>query len=158
MTKILLALALVLGSAGGLMWSGGIGSAGASSAAPGLTEIAVPRSSDGHFYATAMVNGVEVRFLVDTGASGVALAPDDAKRAGVDFDPEQFELIGEGASGIVRGQFVKLRTLEVEGIKSDGIEAAVVGGTDTSLLGQTFLAELDEIVIRKDEMLLRRQR
>ncbi|MBA2466211.1 MAG: TIGR02281 family clan AA aspartic protease [Sphingomonas sp.] len=118
-------------------------------------EVALTRSGDGHFYADAKVNGVSVRFLVDTGASQTGLSTADAKRAGITVDPDEFELIGEGVSGVVRGKMVELATLDVQGFAVTDVKAAVVQGAQTSLLGQPFLETIDEIVIRKDEMLLR---
>src|SRR5687768_6327358 len=73
------------------------------------------RSPSGHFYTHAKVNGELVRFLVDTGATGVALTVEDAKRVGIKVDPSSFEVVGEGASGLVRGQLVTLDSVEVEG-------------------------------------------
>src|ERR671913_1996463 len=57
------------------------------------------RSSSGHFYTHAKVNGQLVRFLVDTGATGVALTVADAERVGIDVNPASFEIVGEGAAG-----------------------------------------------------------
>jgi aspartyl protease family protein len=158
MQKIVLALVLVVGAAIGLLWPGGRHD-GARVEAGKLqpTEVTLTRSSDGHFYTDAQVNGVTIRFLIDTGAGAIALSPQDAKRVGIAFDEGHFELIGEGASGLVRGTFVTLDSLEVIGLRSEKIQAAIVAGTNTSLLGQPFLRELDEIVIRKDQMLLRQQ-
>src|ERR1700752_678171 len=54
-------------------------------AEPGSGTISLQRSFDGHFYADAQVNGTTVHFLIDTGASGIALSSDDARRAGLMF-------------------------------------------------------------------------
>jgi uncharacterized protein (UPF0276 family) len=43
------------------------------------------KASDGHFWADGEVNGARVRFLVDTGATAVALTPADAERLGIDL-------------------------------------------------------------------------
>ena len=50
------------------------------SASGGLT---LKREPDGHFYADTLINGASIRMLVDTGASGIALSRDDARRAGI---------------------------------------------------------------------------
>lgn len=63
----------------------------------------VERAASGHFLAVAEVNQQPIRFIVDTGADTVALTLDDARTAGVPFDPSQFEVIGKGAAGYVRG-------------------------------------------------------
>ena len=148
----LLVITLVAGAALGIFWP-------THKTEPATTDIEVTlqRSSDRHFYATANVNGHDVRFLVDTGASEIALTEDDARKAGIKFDPDKYELLGEGASGFVRGQYVQLDDIRLDGIEQKGAKAAVVEGATVSLLGQPFLENIDEIVIRKGEMVLRDQ-
>lgn len=122
---------------------------------PGSGTITINRSYDGHFYADAQVNGATVRFLVDTGATGIALAADDARRAGVPFDPSQAEVVGSGASGEVLGSFVKLDRVEL-GLKSvSNTPAIILAGGDRSLLGQTFLSQFGSVEIRGNTMVLR---
>ena len=118
-------------------------------------EVSLDRSSDKHFYAEAQVNGEQIRFLVDTGASEIALTEADARKVGLTVDPEKYELIGHGASGMVRGQYVDLQSIDLGGIRESGAKAVVVQGANVSLLGQPFLENVDEIVIRKGQMLLR---
>src|SRR4029453_11500450 len=62
----------------------------------GSGTVTLERSYDGHFYADARVNGATVHFLIDTGATGIALSADDARRAGLAFDSNQAEVIGSG--------------------------------------------------------------
>jgi len=125
------------------------------SVASSAVEVTLNRSSDHHYYATASVNGHDVRFLVDTGASEIALTEDDARKIGIKFDSGKYELIGAGASGYVRGQYVNVDDIRLEGIHQGAAKAVVVEGADISLLGQPFLEKIDEIVIRKGEMTLR---
>ena len=155
MLRIGLAFVILLGLALGFMWPSGDD---AKALPAGLTEVRFAQSADGHFYADAMVNGAPVRFLVDTGSTTVALTEEDAERAGVEFDPDSFGLLGEGASGFVRGQTVTLDKVEVGAIAVTDIKAAVVENASMSLLGVPVLDQIDEIVIRKDEMVLRKQR
>jgi aspartyl protease family protein len=124
-------------------------------AATAPLEVTLDRSADKHFYANANVNGRDIRFLVDTGASETALTEEDARKAGIAIDPLQYELLGQGASGIVRGQYVELKNIELGGIHEKNAKAVVVQGATVSLLGQPFLESIDEIVIRKGEMVLR---
>ena len=148
----LLVIMLVAGAAVGIFWP----THRTEPSAPGI-EVSLQRSSDRHFYATASVNGHDVRFLVDTGASEIALTEDDARKVGIKFDPDRYELLGEGASGFVRGQYVNLDTIQIDGLHEKGVKAVVVEGAAVSLLGQPFLENIDEIVIRKGEMVLRDQ-
>jgi aspartyl protease family protein len=151
----LLVITLVAGASVGIFWP--THKPQPASAAIVAPEVTLQRSSDHHFYATADVNGHEVRFLVDTGASEIALTEEDARKAGIKFDPSKYELLGSGASGYVRGQYVQLDKIDLEGIHQTDAKAVVVEGADISLLGQPFLENVDEIVIRKGEMVLREQ-
>ena len=141
------------GAALGVFWP--LSKEKAPSAAPAALEVTLERNSDRHFYADAIVNGKPVRFLVDTGASEIALTEEDAKKVGIAVDPSKYELLGQGASGIVRGQYIELDKIEVGGISESTTKAVVVQGANVSLLGQPFLENLDEIVIRKSEMTLK---
>ena len=153
MQKLALIAMILAGSLIGLMWP--LAKAAPSPESGSAREIVLERSRDGHFYADARVNGHSVRFLIDTGASAVTLTESDAKRAGIAFAEQEFEVLGQGASGMVRGQFSKVAELEIEGMKQPLEKLAVVQGSEVSLLGQPGLRELDEIVIRKDVMILR---
>jgi aspartyl protease family protein len=93
--------------------------------------------------------------MIDTGASATALTEDDARAIGFDVDPDKYEVIGDGASGMVRGQYVQLKSIDVSGIRQTDAQAVVVQGASVSLLGQPFLEKIDEIVIRKGEMRLK---
>ncbi len=78
-------------------------------------ETVLEREANGHFYVDAKVNGELVHFIVDTGATGVALTEEDARRVGLAFSPSEFEYVGEGAAGPVRGKLVTIDTIEVDG-------------------------------------------
>lgn len=122
---------------------------------PGSGTVTLERSFDGHFYADAQVNGATVHFLIDTGATGIALAADDARRAGLAFDSSQAEVIGTGASGQVLGKFVRLNRVEL-GLKSvSDTPAVILAGGDRSLLGQSFLSQFGSVEIHNDTMVLR---
>jgi aspartyl protease family protein len=147
--RLLMIATLVAGTGIGLLWPN---RNAVRPAAP--SEIDLEKGSDGQFYADVRVNGQPTHFLIDTGASEIALSEEDARRAGITVDPSTYELIGEGASGIVRGAHVQIHEIDFEGFHAKDIKAVVVPGTQVSLLGQPFLDKLDEIVIQKDEMRL----
>jgi len=114
----------------------------------------LPREADGHFYASAEVNGQRLRLLVDTGASMVALTIADARRAGIPVEPERFTEIGRGASGPVRGQRIVIDRVVLEDKRIGPVEGAVVEGLEVSLLGQSFLSRLASVRIDAWEMRL----
>jgi aspartyl protease family protein len=153
--RTLFIVTIVGGASLGVLWP--LHKSDRPAASPGVVEVALNRSSDKHFYTQVDVNGKSIRFLIDTGASEIALTEEDARKVGITVDPQRYELIGHGASGMVRGQYVDLQQIDLGGIKDSSAKAVVVQGADVSLLGQPFLEKVDEIVIRKDEMVLRKQ-
>jgi len=148
----------ILGTVGagvaiGLLWP--TAHRASTSAAPAAVELVIPRSDDHHYYADAEVNGRSLHMMVDTGASETALTEADARQIGIPLDPNKYEVIGDGASGMVRGQYVQLQSIDLGGIRQQDVKAVVVPGASVSLLGQPFLEKIDEIAIRKGEMRLK---
>ena len=151
--KLVIAGTIGAGLAIGLLWPTSHRST--PNAPSGASEVAITRSSDNHYYADAKVNDRPVRFMIDTGSSETALTEADAEQIGLAVDPSKYEVLGDGASGIVRGQHVALNSIDVRGIRQQNAEAVVVQGATVSLLGQPFLERVDEIIIRNGEMRLR---
>ena len=118
-------------------------------------ETTLERERNGHFYTYADVNGEPVRFIVDTGASLVALTMRDAKKLNIPFDRSEFDYVGEGASGPVRGKFVRLDSVEIEGKKVDNVKAVILEGSTLSLLGQSYLTRMGEVQMKGEYMILR---
>ncbi len=118
-------------------------------------ETILQRESNGHFYTAADVNGEPIRFVVDTGATTVALTVADARRAHIPVDPTQFAEVGMGAGGAVRGQRIHIRDLVLEGKHATDLTGVVLEGADVSLLGQSYLRTLDTVQIEGDTMSLK---
>lgn len=98
---------------------------------------------DGHFRIQAVVNANRVTFLVDTGATDVVLAPDDARRIGLDPATLSFTQFAQTANGTVRGAPVTLQSLIVGPIDIMDMPATVNGADmSDSLLGMAFLNRL----------------
>jgi aspartyl protease family protein len=122
--------------------------------APG--EIEVRRAGDGHFYLEAEVNGTAIQFMIDTGASAVALSWDDARRAGFDPDNLSFHQRVQTASGPAMAAPVVIDRVSVGPIRRDRIAAAVLpNGVAGSLLGLTFLDTLKSYEVAGDRLTLR---
>ena len=102
-------------------------------------------SSDGHFYVDGSINGTALRFVVDTGASTVALNRHDARRIGLLYRVDGTPMMVETASGPARAYRVKLLSVKARAIELAGVEAVVIDGDypTTALLGQSFLNRLD---------------
>lgn len=128
---------------------------------PGLGVEATPgetilhRSGNGHFYVDAQVDGHVVNFVVDTGATGVALTVEDARRIGIDFNESDFEVVGTGASGAVRGTQIMLDSVSVDGKEVRKVQAAVLEGLEVSLLGQSYLTRIGSVEMSGEKMSLR---
>ena len=118
-------------------------------------EIRLRRSGDGHFYADVLVNGARINFMIDTGATIIALTRDDAQRASIALSPGEGEVIGQGAGGELYGEYVSLDRVELGHKQAQGMTGVVVEGGEQSLLGQTFLSKFDSVEIHGDEMTLR---
>jgi aspartyl protease family protein len=119
--------------------------------------IAVPRAADGHYYVRAEVEGQPVRFLVDTGATQIVLARDDAARIGVDADDLLYSGRAGTANGEVRTAPVWLETLEVGPMLDRDVRAHVTDGDlPISLLGMEYLRRYGRIEIAGDRLILER--
>ena len=118
-------------------------------------ETRIPRQRNGHFYVHATVNGQLVRCLVDTGATTVALTTEDADRIGEKVSPDSFDVVAEGAGGPVRGQQVRIESIEIEGKRVENVRGVVLEGLSQSLLGQNYLSRMGSVEMTGDEMIIR---
>ncbi len=125
--------------------------------APGETAVALRRARDGHFWADADVNGGAVRFLIDTGASTVALSHADARRAGLDPDRLRYTARIMTAGGEARGAPVRLDRIAVGDVTLENVQAIVIEGDalPISLLGMSFLGRLSRYEATQDSLILR---
>ena len=107
----------------------------------------------GHYFLTAHVNGAPVRFLVDTGATLIALTPRDAQAAGFDRDQLDFSRPVHTANGTVKVASVTLREIRLGALSLHDIDAAVMGAPGgISLLGMSFLKQLESYEIRDGKL------
>ena len=109
--------------------------------AAGAQSATLTADARGHFFTTAAVNGISIRFIVDTGASMVTLSATDAKRAGVAYLSAPRGLL-QTANGVVAAYRVKLDTVRLGPITLHNVDGVVVetnalGGA--GLLGLSFL-------------------
>lgn len=118
--------------------------------------VTVPRGADGHFHLMVEVNGQQIAFLVDTGATGVVLADADARRLGL--DPEGLAYLGQAqtANGMVRTARVRLAQVTLGPFQDQNLPAYVTeGAMDGSLLGMDYLSRF-HMEIAGDRLTLRR--
>jgi aspartyl protease family protein len=118
--------------------------------------VVLDRSSNNHFYADAVANGQGVRFMVDTGATVVALTAKDAERIGLFWTYNELENVGRGVSGDVMGKRVVINSLQLGNLSATNVQAVIIpDGLDISLLGQSFLSGVGSVSISGNQMTLK---
>ena len=119
--------------------------------------IALRRADDGHFYARVRVNGAEIRFMVDTGATNLVLSQQDARRIGLAMDNLNYVLPVSTANGTVYGAGVVLERVKLGGFVDTDVRAMVNGGRmSVSLLGMSYLDRFRRFSVEGDRLLLSR--
>lgn len=127
----------------------------ASAAIGDAQALVLRRDGSGQFHVTALVEGQDVRFLVDTGADVVALTIDEAEQLGLPVDPGSFQPMMQTASGVGYGAPVTIDSLEVGGQEFRSVPAVVVEGLTVNLLGQSVLRQLGKVELSGDRMIIR---
>lgn len=123
--------------------------------AASASSTAIAKSTDGHFWAVGSVNGASVRFLVDTGATAVALTPADAQRLGLGPEDLHYSARVVTAGGSARAASVRLASITVGGAKLENVDALVIEkGLDTSLLGMSYLGRLTRFEATRKSLVL----
>lgn len=113
----------------------------ASSRINGTVEVVLESDRQGHFIATGGLNGRQVTFLVDTGATLVSVPEGLADQLGL----ERLARIGlETAAGPVDGWLTRIDSVQLGDIEQRDVRAAISPGrSDTVLLGMSFLRDLE---------------
>ena len=120
------------------------------------TSAELAKSPDGHYWAEATVNGQRVRFLVDTGATAVALTIQDAQRLGLNPSTLDYGYQVMTANGQARAAQVRLASISVAGARVEDVQALVIEkGLPTSLLGMTYLGRLSRFEATPTALILR---
>lgn len=115
----------------------------AAAAAGGRTKVTLAADGRGMFHAEGAINGLPVRFMVDTGATYVGMSAREAVRLGIDFQKGR-PVMMQTANGRVVNYLVKLDRVKLGDIELTGIDG-VVGEQDMpfALLGMSFLNRLE---------------
>ena len=117
----------------------------------------IRRESDGHFWTRADVEGSSLKFLVDTGASVVALTQRDAKRLRIDLAALNYNNRVSTAGGEVMSASIRLDYIRIGNVKLKDIDAIIIEDDvlENSLLGMTFLGELYSYEFKGNTMIIR---
>ena len=107
-------------------------------------ELTYRADARGHFVLDAEVNGTVVRFVVDTGATFLALTPKDAAAIGLSPGSLRYDLRMNTAKGVARAAEVRLREVRIGQLSVEDVPAIVMeDASSISLLGMSFLDRLE---------------
>jgi aspartyl protease family protein len=104
-------------------------------------ETRIPMAIDGHFWVNAKLNGRDVKFLVDSGATMTTIDRETANAAGVRVSAKADEYVRTG-NGIIRVSSGRAEELSVGGIVRRGIGLQVADNDDLNVLGMNYLSSL----------------
>jgi aspartyl protease family protein len=118
--------------------------------------VVIGRDSRGHFQADARIEGQHIEFMIDTGASVIALTETDAIRIGVRPAPGDYRATVTTANGRVKAAPVRLASVDVGGLVVRDVEAMVLpdGALSENLLGMSFLSRLKRFELANGQMVL----
>lgn len=107
--------------------------------ASGRAQVVLEQGRGGHYVAEGRINGQSVAFLVDTGATDVAVSEREARRLGLDFGPRVTVMT---AAGPAPAWVTRLDAVEIGGLRAENVRASITPGLgDQALLGMSFLKQ-----------------
>jgi len=131
-------------------------SIGGGGSGPRGNKIVLSAGSGGHFFTAGSINGRPVQFVVDTGATSVALSVQDAERLGIDYKKGQPGR-SSTANGTVNVYLVKLASVRIGDVEVYDVDGTVVpAGMPYILLGNSFLTRF-QMTRQNDLMVLERR-
>ena len=124
----------------------------------GRDDVLIFRDRRGMFKTVGSINGLPVGFLVDTGASSVAMNSTQARRLGIDFRVQGEPTYVTTASDVTRAYQLKLDVVKVGAVQLRNVTAVVLDGAQPAevLLGMSFLGRV-AMINESDKLILRRK-
>jgi len=104
-------------------------------------ETRIPMAIDGHFWVNAKLNGHDVKFLVDSGATTTTIDRDTAKAAGVEMS-ERRDLFVRTGNGVIRVASGRAADLTIGGITRHDVALEIADNDDLNVLGMNYLSSL----------------
>lgn len=119
-------------------------SVGGGNANAAASSVILYANREGHFLSDCQINGATLKFLVDTGATTVALNSGDAKFANIDYKRGEPIQVGT-ANGVVTAYRVTIASLKIGAVTLNQVEGSVLEGGSPSvvLMGMSALNRLD---------------
>ena len=105
-------------------------------------QIRIPMAIDGHFWVDGQLNGMRVKFLVDSGATMTTIGRDTANRTGIEVSPTPDQIVRTG-NGLIKVSSGRARSLQIGSIERSDIGVHVADNDDLNVLGMNFLSSLD---------------
>ncbi|PIR34787.1 MAG: TIGR02281 family clan AA aspartic protease, partial [Alphaproteobacteria bacterium CG11_big_fil_rev_8_21_14_0_20_44_7] len=103
----------------------------------------------GHYHIDTEINGVTIKFMVDTGASDVVLTKNDAKKLGINLHNLDYTKMYNTANGITYGAPIVINKIKIDNFVIYNIKASVNNSEmEQSLLGMSFLDKLGGYEVR----------
>ena len=104
-------------------------------------QMSIARGNNGHYATGGSINGQSVQFLVDTGASAVAMNEAQARRLGLDYQQRGQPMQVNTAGGVMPAWRLRLDRVKVGSLEVLGVDAAIIAGNSPSevLLGMSYL-------------------
>jgi len=120
--------------------------------------VVVPRDARGHFRTEGRIDGRRLNFLIDTGASVIALTAEDAASLGLHPSNSEYRVTLKTANGVVRAAPTTLGMVEIGGIMVRDVVAVIMpdGALSENLLGMSFLTRLRHFEYSEGKMVLER--
>lgn len=111
---------------------------------PSVKEVRLQRGENGHYFTAGTINGRQTNFLVDTGASSVAMSSSEASGLGVEYKNGRKVRVNT-ASGTSEAYEITLNQVAIGGVSVNNVQAFVIEGDYPLhiLLGNSFLSEVE---------------
>jgi aspartyl protease family protein len=104
-------------------------------------ETRIPMAIDGHFWVDAKLNGHDVKFLVDSGATTTTIDRDTAKATGVEVSPRR-DLFVRTGNGVIRVASGRAGVLTIGSITRHDVALEIADNDDLNVLGMNYLSSL----------------
>tara|TARA_Y100000590_G_scaffold464389_1_gene633714 strand:- start:1092 stop:1820 length:729 start_codon:yes stop_codon:yes gene_type:complete len=120
-------------------------------------EIILSTDERGHFNVIGKVNGKRIKFLIDTGATGIVLSSRHARRIGINVDALNYDIPMQTANGITKSASYKIQSLTIGHITLNNLSVYInQSNMEASLLGMTFLNKLKSFRVEGRNMILKK--
>lgn len=104
-------------------------------------QLRIPQAIDGHFYVDAKINGLPVRFLIDSGATVTTIGRATAQQANIHFSQSRDQIVLTG-NGVVEVASGRAETVDLGPIRRTNLKLHIADRGDLNVLGMNYLSSL----------------